>query len=230
LTECESETWLLLALLSFILPTSSPLSNGARAPSTTDTMPRLPRPLTLTLLILFLAGLGVVLSQPTAGPRPPAPVVVALCGAGPEKETAGGRDCGGAAVVHPPPAAAAAAGYVDCVSPGAGSDARCVAAVTAPPPPSPAGGSVAAASVDEEEGAATLSPFTFPPADTAAVLAACPDEPLLPDALVTEGDTSASAGLPTQEALDAAAEQVRREKRERGETAPFLLLITAPLL
>lgn len=167
--------------------------------------PRRRRPALLLLSILLLVAAGAVLAEVA----PP----LALCASsedGSNETSTSSTTCGGAAVVHPPPSAAASSGYVDCVSPGASVDARCVAGALS--------ASVSARSVDGE-GVEKLetdpaAAFTFPPADTGAVLAACPDSPLLPDALGTDGNTDLT-GLPTQEALEAAAEQVKG-RGERG--------------
>jgi hypothetical protein len=75
------------------------------------------------------------------------------------------------------------------------------------------GASVSARSV--RDAASGQAPAAFPPADTAAVLAVCPDAPLLPDALGTAGNMD-TAGLPTQGELDAAAGQVRAAGGEEG--------------
>jgi hypothetical protein len=157
-----------------------------------------PRPAALAAA-LAAALLGATLMAAAADAAPPPPLALAATPAATslacDGDAASAAACpAGAAVVHPPAAAAKAAGYVDCVSPGAATDARCVAGRSA----------LAAASA---EGGGFDAP-TFPPADTAAVLAACPDTPLLP-----EGAGSDAGALPSQAELDAAAGQVRREGR-----------------
>lgn len=172
--------------------------------------PRYPH---LVAAILLLLTAGVTMAQESAA-VPPLALCIGEEGEPPETDAPSSlSSCGGAAVVHPPPQAAAEAGYVDCVTPGAASlDARCVA-----------GGAdgaavVAARSLDEDGGRADddlpPSSVSFPPGDTGAVLAACPDIPLLPDALGTEGNTD-TGGLPGQAELDAAAEQVKKKKKRR---------------
>ena len=176
-------------------------------------------PALLPLALCLLAASGAALAEVQAPPAPALPPL-ALCSEGGPPDTdapPGAAPCGGAAVVHPPPAAASSVGYVDCVSPGAGGDARCVAGG--------GGASVSARSV--RDAASGQAPAAFPPADTAAVLAVCPDAPLLPDALGTAGNMD-TAGLPTQGELDAAAGQVRAAGGEEGGGGVFSLFFVTP--